>query len=72
MPDITADQDITSTFSNCCNGKVGAAALAAAQDNAELRQLLMPAGMKLLTPGGAGNVSPANNCCNGKVGEVPM
>lgn len=57
-----------SGFSNCCNGKVGAEALAAAQSSEELRSLLMPAGMTLLANGGGGEVSPASNCCNGKVG----
>lgn len=55
--------------SNCCNGRVGRAILAALKENPHLRELVIPQGVNVLTAGAKASHGGAANCCNGRVGR---
>lgn len=70
LADESTDAEVAG-FTNCCNGKVGVGALMAILKDPNLRDLVMPSGVRFLSPGGGAEVSNSTNCCNGRVGADP-
>lgn len=69
MTEDNGEMELAGGFSNCCNGRVGEQMMRAAKDDPQLRELIMPAGVRMLSAGGGADLANSSNCCNGRVGE---